>query len=171
MSNYAVIRTDLMSGTKQPADMVSLRFYEAVTADGQTTYVAKDVENGVIAKLLGYEDGEREIYRAVAATSSDDLNDCVVIATPEVMYDERKRNLDDFINEAGRVSRGYILRSRNIFSLTAPGFVTVPEKGDKIAIGANGKLTKSTTGGFGICADVETNGRYTYHAVRIGETE
>ena len=26
---YAVIRTDLMSGTKQPADLVSLRFYGA----------------------------------------------------------------------------------------------------------------------------------------------
>ena len=26
---YAVIRTDLMSGTKQPADLVSLRFYDA----------------------------------------------------------------------------------------------------------------------------------------------
>ena len=29
---YTVIRTDLMSGTKQPADLVSLRFYGA---DGQ----------------------------------------------------------------------------------------------------------------------------------------
>ena len=26
---YCVIRTDLMSGTKQPADLVSLRFYDA----------------------------------------------------------------------------------------------------------------------------------------------
>jgi len=25
---YTVIRTDLMSGTKQPADLVSLRFYD-----------------------------------------------------------------------------------------------------------------------------------------------
>lgn len=32
---YAVIRTDLMSGTKQPADLVSLRFYDAVWQKGR----------------------------------------------------------------------------------------------------------------------------------------
>ena len=37
---YAVIRTDLMSGTKQPADLVSLRFYDA---SGNKA----EVENGV----------------------------------------------------------------------------------------------------------------------------
>ena len=45
---YAVIRTDLMSGTKQPADLVSLRFYDA---SGNKA----EVENGVIVKLQGYE--------------------------------------------------------------------------------------------------------------------
>ena len=173
--SYSVIRTDLMSGTKQPADMVSLRFYEATTADGKTTYVAKDVENGVIAKLLGYEDGEREIYRAVAATASDNLNDCVVIATPEVMYDERKRNLDEFINEAGTIARGYILRARNVFSLTSAGFDgTAPKKGDDVVIGTGGKLKKAAanaTSTFGVCADVEKAGRYEYHAIRIGKVE
>lgn len=165
--SYCVIRTDLMSGTKQPADMVSLRFYGS---DGKPAAV----ENGVIAKLQGYENGEREIYKAVAATASDDLNECVVIATPEVMYDERKHNLDEFINEANTISRGYILRSRNIFSLTGDGFVgTAPAKGDGIVIGANGKLAKAGSGATAkfACADVETAGRYTYYAVRIGKTE
>lgn len=41
---YAVIRTDLMSGTKQPADLVSLRFYDD---KGEPA----EVENGVIVKL------------------------------------------------------------------------------------------------------------------------
>ena len=50
---YAVIRTDLMSGTKQPADLVSLRFYDA---SGNKA----EVENGVIVMLQGYEVGERE---------------------------------------------------------------------------------------------------------------
>ena len=109
--SYAVIRTDLMSGTKQPADLVSLRFY-----DSNNKFA--DVENGVIAKLSGYEDKQREVMKAVAATSSADLNDCVVIAGVELMYDERKHNLDEFINEAGRATRGYILRSRNMFSIT-----------------------------------------------------
>lgn len=81
---YAVIRTDLMSGTKQPADLVSLRFYDA---SGNKA----EVENGVIVKLQGYEDGEREVMKAVAASTGDDLNDCAIVAAPEVMYDERKR--------------------------------------------------------------------------------
>lgn len=169
--SYCVIRTDLMSGTKQPADIVSLHFYTAETANNTTTYTPAAVENGVIAKLLGYEDGEREIYRAVAATNSDDLNDCVVIATPEVMYDERKHNLDEFINEAGKICRGYILRSRNIFSVTADGLGTAPTKGQKVKIGTNGKLTADNSGTFGVCADIEDAGRYKYYAIRIGETE
>ena len=95
---YAVIRTDLMSGTKQPADLVSLRFYDA---SGNKA----EVENGVIVKLQGYEDGEREVMKAVAASAGDDLNDCAIVAAPEVMYDERKKNLDEFINEAGKATR------------------------------------------------------------------
>lgn len=64
---YTVIRTDLMSGTKQPADLVSFRFY------GSDSNPA-EIENGVIVKLQGYEDGEREVMKAIAATSSDSLN-------------------------------------------------------------------------------------------------
>lgn len=29
--------------------------------------------------------------KAVAASAGDDLNDCAIVAAPEVMYDERKR--------------------------------------------------------------------------------
>lgn len=162
---YTVIRTDLMSGTKQPADLVSLRFYDA---DGKPA----EVENGVIVKLEGYEDGEREVMKAVAAKAGDDLNECAIVAGVEVMYDERKKNLDEYINEAGKATRGYIPRSRNIFSVTVEGFVggTAPKKGDAVGIGANGKIAASGTG-LGECVDVEVVGRYTYYAIRIGKTE
>lgn len=163
---YCVIRTDLMSGTKQPADLVSLRFYGA---DGNPA----EVENGTIVKLQGHEDGQREVMKAVAATADDDLNDCVVVAGVEVMYDERKRNLDEYINEAGKIVRGYILRSRNQFSITKEGFVggTVPSaKEAKVGIGTGGKLDAAGTG-FGHCSDIETAGRYTYYTITIGKTE
>ena len=113
---FCVIRTDLMSGTKQPADLVSLRFYNA---EGE----AAEVENGVIVKLEGYEDGEREVMKAVAAAAGADLNECAIVAGVEVMYDERKKNLEDYINEAKKAVRGYIPRSRNLFSVTKEGFV------------------------------------------------
>ena len=94
---YTVIRTDLMSGTKQPADLVSLRFYNA---EGNMA----EVENGTIVKLEGYEDDQREVMKAVAAKAGDKLNDCAIVAGVEVMYDERKKNLDEYINEADRKS-------------------------------------------------------------------
>ncbi len=163
---YCVIRTDDMSGTKQPADLVSLRFYGA---DGKPA----EVENGTIVKLQGLEDGEREVYKAIAATASDDLNECVVVAGVEVPYDERLKNLDQYINEAGKAVRGYILRSRNKFAITKEGFVggTVPSaKGTKVGVGTGGKLDASGTN-FGECCDIEVAGRYTYYTITIGKTE
>lgn len=162
---YTVIRTDLMSGTKQPADLVSLRFYGA---DGKTA----EVENGVIVKLNGYENGQREVMKAVAAKAGDDLNDCAVVAGVEVMYDERRKNLDQFVNEAGKATRGYILRSRNQFSVTKEGFVggTVPTVGGKVGIGANGKID-TTKSDLGECVAIEAAGRYTYYTIKIAKTE
>lgn len=161
---YTVIRTDLMSGTNQLADLVSLRFYDSSEP--------AEVENGVIVKLEGYEDGQREVMKAVAASETDDLNDCAIVAGVEVMYDERKKNLDEFINEAGKAIRGYIPRSRNIFSVTKEGFVgeTVPAKGDSVGIGTGGKIKKDGTN-LGKCIGVETAGRYTYYVIQIGKTE
>lgn len=162
---YTVIRTDLMSGTKQPADLVSIRFYNA---DGEMA----EIENGVIAELQGYEEGEREVMKAVAATSSSDLNNCVLVAGVEVDYDERKKNLHDYINAKGKNIRGYVLRSRNLFALTEDGFVggVVPSEGAEVGIGEGGKLDAAGTG-FGKCVDVEVVGRYTYYTIRIGKTE
>lgn len=162
---YCVIRTDLMSGTKQPADLVSFRFYDA---GGN----AAEVENGAIVKLEGYEDGEREVMKAVAATAGADLNECAIAAGVEVMYDERKKNLDEYVNEAGKIVRGYILRSRNIFSVTPEGFVSgaVPTVGAEVGIGEGGKIDAAGTG-LGTCVHIEVAGRYTYYAIKIAKTE
>ena len=174
--SYCVIRTDLMSGTKQPADLVSLRFCTATTtgsgASAVTKYTPAEVENGVVVKLIGYEEGQREVMTAVAASSSDDLNECAIVAGVELMYDERKKGLDEYINEAGKATRGYIPRSRNLFSVTKEGFVggTVPVVGDTIGIGTGGKLDKSGSG-FGECVAIETVGRYIFYTIRIGKTE
>lgn len=159
MAKNCVIRTDLMHGTKNPDMLVSLRFY--------ANDAVAEVENGVIVELKGYEDGQREVMKAVAATADSNLADCAVIAAPEVMYDERKKNLDEYINEAGKAVRGYRLVDRNIFSLTAEGFAgAVPTVGGKVGIGANGKLDAAGTG-FGECVHIETAGRYTYYAIKI----
>lgn len=159
---YTVIRTDLLSGTDVAADLVSLRVYDA---DDK----AIAVENGTIVELKGYEEGQREVMKAVLATSASDVNDCAIVASEEVMYDERKKNLDEFINEAGAICRGYIPRSRNMYSVTKDGFVggTAPSAvGAEVGLGADGKLDAAGTG-FGSVMAIEIAGRYTYYVIKI----
>lgn len=164
MATYTVFRSDLLSGTDVAADLVSLRVYKSNEPI--------EVENGTIVELKGYEEGQREVMKAELATSASKLSDCAIVGTPEVMYDERKKNLDEFVNEKGAIARGYIPRSRNMFSVTKEGFVggTAPSVGDTIGIGEGGKLEKSGTG-FGKCVAVEPTGRYTYYVIQIGATE
>lgn len=159
---YTVIRTDLLSGTDVAADLVSLRVYDA--DDNQIA-----VENGTMVELKGYEEGQREVMKAVLATADSKVEDCAIVASEEVMYDERKKNLDEFVNEAGAICRGYIPRSRNIYSITKEGFVgaTAPtEVGAEVGLGADGKLNAAGTG-YGTVMAIEIAGRYTYYVIKI----
>lgn len=162
---YCVFRSDLMSGTDVASDLVSCRVY-----DEDDNPIA--VENGTIVELKGYEDGEREVMKAVLATSASKVSDCAIIGSEEVMYDERKKNLDEFINEAGSICRGYIPRSRNMYSITKEGFVdgSVPSKGANVGIGDKGKVNASGTG-YGTVMAIEPAGRYTYYVIKIANTE
>ena len=161
---YTVIRTDLMSGMDVAADMVSLRVYDS---EGSAPV---ECENGTIVEITGYETGEREIFKAKLASGESKMENCAIVATPEVMYDERHMNLDEFINEKGSTARGYIPRSRNMYSVTKEAFTaeTVPSVGDTIGIDTNGKHKKSGTG-WGKCVAVEVAGRYTYYVIQIAE--
>ena len=180
--SYCVVRTDKPSGEAQMADMISLNFYTTSGSGNNITYTPAQVENGVIVELKGLDvdassNAKHEIYRAVAATSSSDLNNCAIVCSPEVMYDERIHGLDKFINPANKPCRGYILRSRNIYSWTADGFVsgTAPTTiGSAIGIGTGGKLATSVSSGattLGTYIDTDVAGRYTYYTVEIGKTE
>lgn len=162
---YCVFRSDLLSGTDVAADLVSCRVY-----DGEGKPIA--VENGTIVELQGYEAGEREVMKAVLATSASKLSDCAIIGSVELMYDERKKNLDEFINEAGSICRGYVPRSRNMYSITKEGFVggNVPEVGAEVGIGAEGKTDAAGTG-LGTIMAIEVAGRYTYYVIKIANTE
>lgn len=157
---YTVIRTDSLSGTDQRADLLSVR----VVDSGDN---AIEAENGTIVKIGKLVEGEREIYKATLAAEGDKLEDCAILAGVEVMYDDRKRNLDDYINEAGKNVRAYIPRSRNFFSVTKEGFVGAPPAVEgKVGIGANGKIDATKTG-LGVCRAIEVAGRYTYYVIQI----
>lgn len=170
---YAVVRTDNMFGTDVRAGLRSIMY---MGEDGKTETA---IENGNVLKVGALMDGEREIFAGAIPAADDELKDIVLIASPEVMYDERKRNLDDFINVEGKPCRGYCLHKGDIFSVTAEALdVTVsgkeaPEVGNIVELQAGTKLkvVASATSGstqVGKVIDINVVGRYTYYAILVG---
>ncbi len=109
---YAVVRTDNMTGTDVRSQLVSAK-YMGTAGDTPTA-----IENGNVIKIENLMDGEREIFVGTDVATDTPITDVVLVATPEVLYDERKRNLDEFINEANVPVRGYRFNSGDIFSVT-----------------------------------------------------
>lgn len=168
MANYAVVRTDAMAGTDVRGQLVSVKY---MGADGSTPTA---IENGNILKIGALVSGEREIYVGAAVAANTKLADVVLIASPEVNYDERKHNLSDFINEAGSICRGYHIHSGDTFSVTAEALSGdgTPAVGNIVELAAGTKLafkssaTASATQVGRIIA-VDAAGRYTYYAIKV----
>lgn len=165
---YGIVRTDNMYGTDVRTGLVSIQY---MGADGATPTA---IENGNVLKVGALKTGEREVYVGGAVAAADKISDVVLVASPEVMYDERKRNLDEFINEAGKNCRGYRLHTGDIFSVTKEALdgVTTPAVGNIVELKAGTKLnvaatatTNSTVVGKIIAVDVV--GRYTYYAIKV----
>ena len=166
--NHAVVRTDAMAATDVRGQIVSVQYMGAY---GNTP---TEIENGNVLKLGALKSGEREVYIGGAVAANDKLSDIVLIASPEVMYDERKRNLDDFINEKGKICRGLHIHSGDTFSVTA-GALTgsgTPAVGNIVELVSGTKLgfaasaTESSTVVGRIIA-VEIVGTYTYYVIKV----
>ena len=165
---YTVFRSDLMSGTDVGADLVSVKYFDGTDP--------ADIENGSVVKLDGLIDGEREIWKGITPSKDTPLEEVVILGAPELHYDERKKNLDEFINKADVATRGYIPRTRNIFSVTKDGLIgkANPDVGDIVELADGTKLNVAaalTSGStkVGEIIQVEETNRYTYYVVRIGE--
>jgi hypothetical protein len=165
---YGIVRTDNMYGTDVRAALVSIKY---MGNDGSTPTA---IENGSVLKVGALIEGEREIYVGGAVAANDKVEDVVLVASPEVMYDERKKNLDEFINEAGKACRGYRLHSGDIFSVTKDVLAgkETPAVGDVVELAAGTKLNvaDSATEGsttIGSIIDVNVVGRYTYYAIKV----
>lgn len=162
MAKHAVVRTDLMDGTDVRGQLVSVKY---MGADGATP---TEIDNGNVLKVEEFIDGEREVYAGVDPAADTAITDIVLIASVEVMYDERKKNLDEYVNEANKICRGYRLNHGNIFSVTAEALTGTPEKGSAVTLDAGTKLAVGGTGtAVGKIIDVETVGRYTYYAIKV----
>lgn len=168
MAKHAVIRTDLMTGTTDGAFLRSLRYMGTGSAEAE-------IDNGNIVKLDSLMDGSREVWKAVTPAKDTPVADLAIVATPEVLYDERKRNLSEFVNEAGTNARGYLLHTNNIFSVTAEALDAAADiaVGDIVELQADStkmkvvKTATSATTTIGKVISIENTGRYTYYAIKI----
>lgn len=155
---HGVVRTDALIGTSASALLHSVKYMVG------EEFAA--IDNGSVLQLEALIEGERELFKAVDPTDSA-IGKLVLIATPEVMYDERLRNLSDFYNEAGVAARGYVLHSGDIFSVTAP----VVEGFDSAAVGSTVGIqgNKWLIGGTGIGSviAIETVGTLKYVVIRV----
>ena len=165
---HGVIRTDNMLGTDVGTHLVSFKYKPDSTDTA--------IDNGNVVLVGNLIPGEREIHTAGTPAKNSPLKSIAVVASVEVMYDERKKNLDDFYNEAGKTCRGYYLHTDDVFSVTADalniaGGVT-PAAGYVVELTAGTKMNvvQTLTSGstqVGTIIDVEKNGRYTYYAIQV----
>lgn len=163
---YGIVRTDNMYGTDVRAALVSIKY---MGEDGATPTA---IENGSVLKVGALIEGEREIYVGGAVAANDKVEDVVLVASPEVMYDERKKNLDEYINVAGKACRGYHIHSGDIFSVTKEALTgeAAPAVGNVVELAEGTKLSvaKDATGAtvVGTIIAVDVVGRYTYYAIK-----
>lgn len=175
---YGVVRTDNMYGTDVRAGLVSIKYIVTTGSGSSAVKTETAIENGRVLKVGALMSGEREIFEGTAPAANTALNEVVLVASPEVMYDERKRNLDEFINEAGKPCRGYRLHKGDIFSVTADALAvsvsgkTAPEVGNLVELQADTKLKVVATATDGSTAvgkiiAVDVVGRYTYYVIQV----
>lgn len=172
---YGVVRTDNMAGTDVRSMLVSIKYIVTTGSGSSAVDTETAIQNGNVLQVGPLIDGEREIYKGTAPAANTPIEQVVLIATPELMYDERKRNLDEFINEAGKPARGYRFHTGDIFSLTKDALdgKATPAVGDVVELKAGTKMnvaasltSGSTKVGTIIAKDIV--GRYTYYAIRVG---
>lgn len=163
---HGVVRTDLMTGTDVAADLRSVRYMGSGA-------VATAIDNGCLVKLSGLVEGNREIYKGVTPAANTPKKDLALIASSEIMYDERKRALSDYFNEAGRTCRAYLLHENDIFSVTAEcldgsgiavGHIVEAQAGVKMKAVAS--ATASSTK-IGEVIAIEAAGAATYYVIRV----
>ena len=162
---YAIVRTDRMSGTKDPSQLKSIRYFGSGSAETA-------IENGNVV-VLGDLTGEREVYKAITPAATNVLDDIYLVASVELMHDERKKNLNEFCNKVGGpAARAYKLHPGDEFSDNAEAFNGTPKVGDFALIQASTKIKPSAVHTAGVNAigkfiAIETIGADTYYVIRV----
>jgi len=166
---YSVARTDNLMGTDVRSALVSVKYYH--------NNAPAEIENGHVLKVTELLDKEREVYKAVDTAVTDSLNEIVLVVGPELIYDDRKKRLDEFVNAADEPARAYRLHNGDTFSVTKNALVGAaePAVGDIVELAAGNKLSVSpkAVGGtvgstkVGRILHIEDTGMYLYYTVLV----
>lgn len=137
-----IVRLDNMAAQKVPSLVKSARYYKG----GEKA----PVENGVIVGVGALEDCEREIHKVEDVKDTDMM--VGIVCTPEVMYDERLRDVADFENAKGDAVRVEVFQVGDIFSIANGDVTTDMDLGAKLVAKHMGS---------------EVAGRYTYEVFEV----
>ena len=131
---YAIVKREAMTSEFDGTNRKSFKYLPSGTATA--------VENGNVVKATSVISGERELLSGSTPAANSALKDILLVTTPEVMVDERKKNLNEFRNEAGDNATGDRLTSGDIFSVTAEAFTAAATVavGDIVELAASTKL-------------------------------
>lgn len=131
---HGVVTREAMSSEFDGTKRKSFKYLPAGTATA--------VDNGNVVLKSTLISGEREVYTATTPAVNSLLKNILLVTTPEVMADERLKNLTDFYNAAGDIATGDHLVSGDIFSITAEAFTAAATVavGDIVELAAAIKL-------------------------------
>lgn len=131
---YAIVKREAMASENVANLRKSFKFLPSGTATA--------IENGNVVKATAPISGERELLSGITPAANSALKDILLVTTPEVMADERKKNLNEFRNEAGEIATGDRLTSGDIFTVTAEAFTAAATVvvGDIVELAASTKL-------------------------------
>ena len=134
---YAIVTRERMTSESVSAARLSAKYLPAGTATA--------IENGNLVLIGTLVSGEREVYTATTPAANSALSAIGLVTTPEVMADERKKNLDEFRNEAGDIITVDKLFSGDVFSVTVDGLTGTKTVGDVVELQAGTKLNTAAT--------------------------
>lgn len=164
---HAVVRTDSMYGTDSRPDPICFKY---MGSDGSAE---TEIDNGHVVTVDKIVDKEREIWSAKDVETNSPVDNIILVASPELEYDEHLKALDQFYNKAKSICRGYRLHNGNIFSVT-PDALTGEEAsvGKKIELAKGNSfnvVTEATEGStqVGKVIAIEQVGLYKYVVISV----
>ncbi len=109
----------------------------------------QELQNGMVINLGALKAGHTELREvAVPATATLGTEEVLLVYSAEVMYDERKNKLVDFVIDAGKPARAFHLTVGDIFTITDDGITGATVVGEYV-IPANASLRLAASATLG----------------------